>query len=306
MAKRRRKKGKRKRISFKAGISKKKKRKIAYRPSLTGILRVLAVVCVLAGIVLTFVFLRKAVPVSQKTLTPRLVRPPTWITKQLEEKIYAAARANGEDLKLDEDVARLVQNNLAREIVWLDNVRVRVTNDQLLIGGRWRKPVAMVKRGLYKFYVDAEMVILDYLPLPDLPIVEVKELSVLPAPPAVGQVWQKNDLAAAVEVLSRLEARDRLLTNDKPLLYEIDSIDVSNFHGREDRRAPHIILYAGDIEIIWGAEVDKYQQHLESTNKEKIAKLYWYYEEYGTLRSGVKRINLCDPRDHVPLPIDKY
>jgi hypothetical protein len=81
---------------------------------------------------------------------------------------------------------------------------------------------------------------------------------------------------------------------------------VSNFDGRKSSRAPHIILYAGDIEIIWGAELDKYQQHFESTDEQKIAKLYGHYKEYGTLLSGVKRINLCDPRDNIPLPIDKY
>jgi hypothetical protein len=307
VAKRRRKKSKRKRISFKAGSSRKRKRqKIAYRPSLTSLLKVFAIACVSAAIVTAFVFLKRTVSTSQDTLIPTLVSPPVWVTEQLAKDIYAAATAGGEDMNPSDELARSVQESLSRSVAWLDQVQVRLTNDQLLIEGRWRKPVAMVKRGLYKFYVDARMVILDYVPLPKLPIVEVKGLSVLPAPPAVGEVWQKNDLAAAVEVLSLLEARDGLLTNNKPLLYEIDTIDVSNFDGREDGRAAHIILYAGDVEIIWGAEVNKWQQHLESTNEEKIAKLYWYYEEHGTLLKGVKRINLCDPRDNIPLPIDKY
>jgi hypothetical protein len=302
VAKRRRKKSKAKRISFRAGISKKKKRKTAYRPSLTGILKVLVVVFVLAAVVVGFVFLKRAIPFSQKTLTPKLINPPAWVTEQLEEEIYAAAKTNGEDLKLDEDVARSAQNNLAREVAWLDEIRVRVTSDQLLIGGRWRRPVALVKRGRYRFYVDAGMVVLNYVPMPNLPIVEVKGLSVLPAPPSPGEVWQKDDLTAAVDILALLGQRDELLTDSKPLLYEIDRIDVSNFDGR----APHIILYAGDTEIIWGAELGKWQQHLESTNEQKIAKLYGYYKEHGTLLGGVKYINLCDPRDDLPLPVDKY
>ncbi|MHC4259855.1 MAG: cell division protein FtsQ/DivIB [Planctomycetota bacterium] len=307
MAKRRRKKSRTKRVSFKARSPRKRKRqKTAYRPSLAGILKVFAAACVLAGVVTAFVFLKRTVSTSQKTLTPILVDPPAWITEQLAKEIYAAAKADGEDLNPSDELARSVQETLSRSVAWLDQVQVRLTNNQLLIGGQWRKPIAMVKRGPYKFYVDAQMVILDYVPLPDLPIVEVKELSTAPAPPAVGQVWQKKDLAAAVEVLSRLDARDALLTNNKPLLYEIDSIDVSNFDGREDSRAAHIILYAGDVEIIWGAEVDNWQQHLESTDEEKIAKLYWYYEDNGTLRRGAKRINLRDPRDNIPLPIDKY
>ncbi len=269
------------------------------------VLKVAALVCVVAAVVAVFVFLKRAIPVSQKTLTPKLVKPPAWVTEQLEEEIYAAAGVDGQDLKLDTDVARSVQNNLARRVAWLDNVKVRVTNEQLLIGGQWRKPVAMIKRGLYKFYVDAELVVLDYVPLPDLPIVEVKELSVLPSPPSSGKIWQKDDLGAAVAILVRLAKRDRLLTDARPLLYELDSIDVSNFDGRENSRARHVILYAKDVQIIWGAELDKYKQHFESTDAQKIAKLYFHYEEYGTLQSGVKRINLCDPQDDIPLPIDK-
>jgi len=306
VAKKRQKKRKAKRISFKTGISKKKKRKVAYRPSLIGILKVSAVICVLAALVAAFVFLKRAIPFSQKTLTPKLVNPPAWVTAQLEEEIYAAAKADGQDLKLDEDVARLVQNNLDRKVAWLDQVRVRVTNDQLLIEARWRKPVALVKRGLYKFYVDAEMVVLDHVPMPDLPIVEVKGLSILPESPPLGEVWQKDDLDAAVAILACLDRRDKLLTEDRGLLYEIDRIDVSNFNGRENGRAPHIVLYAKDTEIKWGAELGKWQQHMESTDVQKIAKLYHHYKEYGTLLSGVRYINLCDPQNDIPLPVDKY
>lgn len=273
-------------------------------------MKVSAVVCVLAAVGIGFIFLhryvKKAVPVSQKSGFLQLVNPPAWVSEQLEEKIYAAARADGEDLKLDEDAARSVRNNLIREVAWLDEIRVRVTNDRLLIEARWRKPIAMVKRGLHKFYVDADMVVLDYLPMPGLPIAEVIGLSIVLKPPSPGEVWQKDDLDAAVAVLALLERRDKLLTEGRGLLYEVDRIDVSNFNGRENHRAPHIVLYAGDAEIKWGAELGKWQQHMESTDVQKLAKLYHHYKEYGTLLSGVKYINLCDPQDDIPLPIDKY
>jgi len=271
-----------------------------------GVLKVAAVVCVVAGIVTGFVFLKRAVPVPQKALTPKLVEPPTWVNEQLEEKIYAAAGTDVEDLKPDEDAARSVQQNIERLVAWLDEITVRVTHDQLLIEARWRKPVALVKRGLQKFYVDADLVVLDYLPMPGLPIVEVTELSIVPKPASPGEVWQKDDLAAAVAVLALLERRDKLLTEDRGLLYEIDRINVSNFNGRENRRAPHIVLYAKDTEIKWGAELGKERQYAESTDVQKIAKLYQHYKEYGTLLSGVRYINLCDPQDDLALPIDKY
>ncbi|GAJ08013.1 unnamed protein product, partial [marine sediment metagenome] len=68
----------------------------------------------------------------------------------------------------------------------------------------------------------------------------------------------------------------------------------------------HIVLYTtDDTEVIWGAELGKWQQHLEATDAEKLAKLYAYYEEYGSLLGDVKYINLRDPQDRIPLPIDK-
>ncbi len=320
VARRKRTKNKTKRISFKLGTSKRKKKQKTgrQRPSFTGILKVFAVVCLLgvigigvfaavrAGFVFLDEYVRKVVPVSEKFGSLELVGVPAWVNDQLKEKICAAARANGEDLKLDEDAARSVQNNLEREVAWLQNVTVRTTHDTIRIEAQWRKPIALVKRGLRKFYVDAEMVVLDFVPIPTLPIVKVKGLSLITKVPPPGTVWQGEDLAAAVDVLAGLDEMDKLITPDKPLLYEIDSIDVSNFKGREDIRFPHIVLYATDnTEIIWGAEIGTWQRYLEATDGEKLLKLYGYYKEHGSLL-GVKYIKLCDPQDNIPLPIDKY
>jgi len=326
VAKRKRTKTETKRISFKLGTSKRKKqRKIAHSPSLKSILKVLAVVCVLAAVgiaVLAAVrigvpaavrigvafrkYVKKAVPVSEKVGLLKLENPPAWVNQTLKEKIYAAARAYGEDLKLDEDAAESVQQNIETLVAWLDEVKVQVTHDSIRIKGRWRKPLALVKLGFQSFYVDAELVVLDFVPMSNLPIVRIKGLSVVTKVPPPGEVWQRDALAAAIAILARLDQMDKLVTPDSPLLYEIDSIDVSNFNGRQDSRFPHIVLYAKDnTEIIWGAEIGTWQRYLEATDEQKIAKLYGYYKEYGSLRD-VKYINLRDPQDNVPLPIDKY
>ena len=309
VAKRKRTRSKAKRISFKLGTSK-RKIKIAHSPSLKSILKVLAVVCALAAVGIGFVFLdkyvKKAVPVSQRTATLKLVDVPAWVNEPLKEKIYAAATAFGEDLKLDEDVAQSVQRNVETQVAWLDEVRIQATHDSICIEGRWRKPLALVKLGFQSFYVDADLVVLDFVPMPNLPIVRIEGLSVITKVPPPGEVWQDETIAAAAAILTRLDRMDKLVTPDKPLLYEIDSIDVSNFNGRQNSRFPHIVLYARDnTEIIWGAEIGTWQRHLESTDKEKLNKLYSYYKEYGSL-SGVKYINLCDPQDDIPLPVDKY
>ena len=311
MVRRKRAKSSTKRISLKRGSSKKRKqRKTLSVPSLTGILKVSVVLCVLAAIVIGFVFLDKyvknVVPVSEEIGTLELVDAPLWVNDQLKEKIYVAARAGGEDLTLDNDAASSVQQNIETLFVWLDEPRVQTTNDSIRISGRWRRPLGLIKLGLTRCYVDAELVVLDFVPMPNLSIVRIQGLPLTTKLPSPGQLWQRGDVAAAVAILTRLDRMDKLVTPDKPLLYEIDSIDVSNFDGRENSRAPHIVLYAKDTEIKWGAELGTWQRHLESTDEQKIAKLYGYYKEYGSLLGGVKYINLRDPQDNIPLPVDKY
>ena len=266
-----------------------------------------AFAAIVIGLVLLDRYVEKAAPVSDQTPLIELVDVPVWVNDRLKEKIYIAARANDEDLKLDEDVAWSVQKNIETLVAWLDDVKVQTTHARLVIRARWRRPLALVKRGLRSFYVDTELVVLDFVPMQSLPIVKVEGVSVAAEVPAPGQTWQREDLAAAVAVLDRLDRMDGLVTPDKPLLYEIDRIDVSNFNGRHNSRASHIILYAKDnTEIIWGAEIGAWQRHLEATDEEKLAKLYGYYKEYGTLLDGARYINLRDPQEKIPLPIDKY
>jgi len=269
------------------------------------------VVCALAGTIIGLVFLERyvknTVPVSEGVIGLELANVPAWVNNQLKEKVLAAARGNGEDLRLDENAAGSVQQNIKRKVVWLDEITVQRTHDGFRIEGRWRRPVALVKSGLRQFYVDAEQVVLDFVQMPHLPIVKIAGLPLITRTPPLGEVWQRDDLAAAIAILEHLRRMDGLVTQDKPLLYEIDRVDVTNFNGRENSKLPHIVLYAKDnTQIIWGAEVGKWQQYLESTDEQKLAKLYGYYKEYGTLSGGAKYINLRDPQDNIPLPIDKY
>jgi len=307
VAKRKQKKTKTRRISFKYGTSQKKKRKkLGLRlPSLTSILKVLTVVCVFAAVGAAFYFAEKYVGSTTPIETGPLVLQdvPEWVSAELKTKILA--EAGYKNLELNEKAAQLVAESLA-SVGWLDKVKVQTTHESIIIKGQWRKPLALVKSGLNKFYVDAELVVLDFVPMPNLPIVQIKGVSVTKTP-AVGQVLESQDIAAAVTVLAALSQMDKSVTPDRPLLEEIDSIDISNFNGRQNRHRPHIVLYAKDnTEIIWGAEFGTWQKHLEATDEEKLSKLYSYYKEYGSLLGGAKYINLRDPQNNVPLPIDKY
>ncbi len=279
-------------------------------PSLPTVLKVGAIVCVLIGVAVGFVFLEKYVArtdLAEKTLPIELVDVPDWVTEPLKEKIYAAARAYGEGLSIDENTASSVQQNIEALVAWLRQVQVQVTHDTIRISGHWRKPLALVKRGLQSFYVDEELVIMDFVPVPNLPVVKIEGLSLAVKPPLPGDIWQGDDLAAAVAVLARLQKMDKLISPDRPLLDEIDRIDISNFNGRESNRFPHIVLYTKDnTEIIWGAEIGTWQRHLEATDEEKLTNLYAYYKEHGSLLGGAKYINLQYSQVNVSLPVDKY
>jgi len=317
VARRRKKKSKTKRISFKAGGSRKKKTRKAGKirsalKLISAVVLIVPVVVVLLGatgigFVVLAKYVNKAVGVSKKKGLVELVGVPNWVNEQLQARIYAAAGADGEDLRLDEDAARSVQENLEREVAWLDGVKVQTTSTSLRVYASWRKPIALVKLGSRRFYVDAKLMVLDFVPMSKIPIVEIKGLGVVQRFPRPGELWRREDAEAAIAILYRLGLMDNQVTPDRPLLYEIASIDVSNFDGRRNSKEPHIVLYAQDnTEIVWGAEFGKWQRHLESTDKEKIAKLYQHYKEWGTLQGEMKFINLRDPQDNIPMPIDKY
>ena len=291
-------------------LQRKKGAKARRGPGLTGALKVLAVVLVLAAVAAGFVWLdryvKRTAPVSEKAGSIEMVDVPSWVSEQLKERVYEAARAGQDDLSADENVAVSVQRSIESQVAWIADVTVQVTHDGIRIKGRWRKPLALVESAHDKYYIDADMIVLDSVPMPDLPIVAVSGLARVGQPPLVGQTWRGDDLSAGVAVLTRLMRMDEQVTPNKPLLARIDRIDVSNFNGRKNSRQTHIVIYTKDnTEIIWGAEIGAWQRHLEATDEEKLAKLYAYYEQYGTF-SDVKYINLRDPQNSIRLPVDKY
>lgn len=311
MAKRKKTKSKTKRFLFTFGKSKgRKKPRTAGRLNWVGILKTLALIVLFVGIGIGLVFLKgyvkRVTAVSERIGLLELENPPYWLNEVLKDKLYNAAIAYGEDLRLDEEAALSVQQNIETLFVWVDEVEVQTTHDSILIKAQWRKPLALVEQGSQSCYVDAELVVLDFVPMPNLPIVKVNGLSDIKKLPLAGDIWYRDDLAAAVDLLDRLDQMDQLVASDKPLLREIDRIDVSNFDGRENRRSPHIVLYTTDnTEIIWGAELGRWQLYLEATDEEKLARLYGYYKQYGTLLGAVRYINLRDPQYDIPLPIDQ-
>ncbi len=271
-----------------------------------GVLKAVVVICFLgaSGAFLRYAegYVKTVNPVQEGSLI--LVGVPNWVNWDLKTRV--AAVAGGTRFPLTEETAAVLARNLA-PLSWLDDIDVKVTHNAVRVTARWRKPLALLEEGGAKFYVDADLVVLDYMPMPHLPIVGVKGVAMDRGMPAPGQMFDQKDLTAAVALIILLQRMDAEVTPENPLLAHITSIDVSNFEGRKDHRKEHIAFHTrDDTQVIWGAEIGQWAKYLEARDDQKLAKLYGYYQDYGSLSAGVKYIDLRDPQDKVPLPIDKY
>ncbi len=68
-----------------------------------------------------------------------------------------------------------------------------MTHDSVLVSARWRKPVVVIdiRETSSKIYVDQDLVVMDYMPMPHLPIVEAKGVSLNIVPPP-GQTFDRR------------------------------------------------------------------------------------------------------------------
>lgn len=273
------------------------------------IIKVAAVLCFLAasGGFLRYAegYVRSVNPVEEGGLV--LVGVPEWANWELKNRV--AQVAGGTRFPLAEETAAVVARNLA-SMSWLHDLGVRLTHDSVQVRAQWRKPVAMieVRETASKIYVDRELVVMEYLPMSHLPIVEIKgaSLNVVPLP---GQVFDQGDVQAAVALAVLLDRMDAEISPKTPLLEQIAGIDVTNYRGRRNAREPHITLRSkDDVRIIWGAQIDEWGRYMEARDEEKLAKLYSHYKEFGSLSAGgkLRYINLRNPQDRVPYPIDRF
>jgi len=258
--------------------------------------------CILAAVAAGFVLLDRYVQEitsSGKVGPLELVGRPGWFNNELIQKVHDAA--GGSELSLDATTARTVAENLA-SIAWLYDVKVQTTSSSVRVRAKYRRPVGLIRRSRAVHYIDRDAVVLEYLPIEDLTIVQIKGFSAREIAP-VGDRMGDDDIVAAVQLLLALERMDEISTPVAPLLREIASIDVSNLDGRRNRRKAHIVLYAKDgTQVNWGAAYGRSARYVEANDKEKIAMLYEFYKQHGTIQGIVKYIELRNPQETVPRP----
>ena len=266
------------------------------------VLMVFVVLCILSVVAAGFVFLDRYVQkitLSDQVGPLQFIDRPYWFNNELLQKAQEAA--GGSEFALNETVARAVAENL--ELVpWLYNVKVQTTSSSVEVRAKYRRPAGLIKRSGKTHYIDHDAVVLPFLPIKNLTIVEIKGFLARTIPPE-GVPMTGDDIAAAIKLLYALETMDRISTPDAPLLKEIDSIDVSNLDGRRNRHKAHIVLYAKDgTQVNWGAAYGRSARYLEASDKEKVAMLYEFYTQNGTIQGIVKYIDLRNPQEAVPRP----
>ena len=228
---------------------------------------------------------------------------PAWVETPLLDMVYTTV--GGHEFVMDESAARMI-GEVLESVAWLDQVRVRVVQDGIHVQAKWRKPLGIIEKGRDRFYVDADLVVLEDFPL-DLPLVKVEgaDLNVTPRP---GLQLNAPDLAEALKLIDYMDRMDRELAPNKPLLREIDYIDMSNHQGRRNESESHINVIAKDgTTILWGAEMGQWGEHMELSDDKKAARLYTFYKDCGYQLMGKSNfINLRDSRYEVPTPTRGY
>ena len=258
--------------------------------------------CIAAAIAAVLVLLdryNKRTFLSDKTGPIELLGKPGWFNVELVQRVYDAA--GGNEFSLNETVARAVAENLEL-LPWLYDVKAQTTSSTVAVSAKYRRPVGLIRRSRTTYYIDGNAVVLQYLPIEDLTVVEIKGFSARSIPPA-GDTMAGDDIAAAIKLLAVLETMDQISTPLAPLLGEIASIDVSNLDARKSRHKAHIVLYAKDgTQVNWGAAYGRSARYVEASEKEKVAMLYEFYKDHSTIQGIVKYIELRNPQEAIPRP----
>lgn len=282
-------------------MAKKKKTQSRFR----SILNILVVFGISGLLIWLFVFAERYLKANYGNQSGPLLFEdvPEWAEAGLLDKVYNTI--GGREFVMDETAAQTIGEAL-KGIDWLDQIRVNVAMDGIHVKAKWRRPLGIIKRGLSRFYVDEDLVVLEDFPL-SLPLVLIQgvRLDVTPQP---GMKLNAPDLDEALKLVVYLNLMDQKVTPDRPLLREIDYIDMSNYLGLRNPTESHVNLIAKDgTQIYWGAELGQWGKYMELSDEKKLAKLYTFYKDCNYQLMGKSNfINLRDSKYEVPTPTRGY
>ncbi len=223
-----------------------------------------------------------------------LLDKPDWLNQELLKRINETARMGDERLPVKPDTASIVARNLDSHLKWLTDIYVRTTAEGIEVSAKYRKPVARLNTDGGMYYVDDELIALDYIPINTFKILEITGFKNRQKP-VPGNNWREDDIAAGVKLIRMLQQMDR--TQTKKLIYEIESIDVSNYSKRGSAVSQLIIKTIDGPEVLWGAEPGQAIANIEPPEEEKLMSLYQMFRAKGTLKGEYKYIDLRYPKD---------
>ncbi|MHC4883264.1 MAG: hypothetical protein ACYTCV_11825 [Planctomycetota bacterium] len=298
----------------------KKRRKTKNRPSFaTGVkvaLTILFLTVLVGGGAVGLIYLDRYVKAAAADEIPEgtvvFKKPPTWLNQEWKDWIQDVLGSAA--FPLDTHSAQIVSGKL-KPVAWFKDLTVQTEPNGINVYAAYRRPVGLISSGKKKLYIGDDMAVMNYIPMAAIPVIEIKGAST--KAPEPGQVWLAEDAKAAVELLNLLYRIDQLYQQDtgtstggkipeKPLLNEIDSIDVSNFAGRQSRShdKPQIVLNVKDgTKVYWGAAWGQAANAFEADEKTKLDRLYqWFMEHNNSLQGTVKIIELRWLQDSIPRP----
>lgn len=237
----------------------------------------------------------------------KLIEPPIWLEQSWIDQLVKTL--GGSSFRLEPRTAGYVAKKLAA-IPWLYDLRVQTQAHCVEVKAKYRRPLVKIELNNKKYFLDKDCFVFEAIPTTKIAIPRVVDFAHRATPP-IGSVLRADDIRAAVElayILTEMDNRMLTLEKDpfpKPLLDEIESINVANFAGRKDIAQPHIVLnvVGQQTQIFWGAAFGQAARYLEAPEKDKIANLYSYFKDYGyTLQNKVRFIELRQPQSLVPRP----
>ena len=278
------------------------------QPSISTGLKVTATIMVLAiiagGGAVGLIYMDRYVQRTAAAATPsgslKLIDPPAWIETQQLWIDKLVDTAGGMRFPLNDQAAQYVTQRLSA-LSWLNNIHVQTTPEYITVKADYRRPVGLVDIGRgKKYYLAEDMTVLEYLPIDSVPVIEITGIAAEKTIPEPGLPWRAEDAIAAVQLLDYLFRCDLVYLKNgqiqKPLLDEIESIDVSNFAARKSSspNRPHIYLKVLDgTQVNWGAAIGQGNRYIEAKADKKCLKLYEHFVEHNnSLQGSAKWIEL--------------
>jgi hypothetical protein len=238
---------------------------------------------------------------------------PVWMNEFLAQRIATVARPNLAQSAFDQSMLREVHDQLLSDpdvSRWIEKIHTvrrvygSAPGDTVEISATYRVPAALVRHQGDFWLVDSRGIQLEQIPSDLVPrvvlgrdgklVIRVVD-GVAKRPPEPGRV-ASEDLSAGLELLR--------LIHDQPFAQEIVKVDVSNYSGRRDSAAAHLVLVTRyNTEIRWGRPVNTKHNFGEVDDRRKLMYLERIAAEFGQVDARRPWIDVRFDRPIYPKPV---